>query len=188
MASAMEARDPRDLLRRCRESDEEAWSELLYFFRQVARRVLNGFPNLTPVEREEAEDDARATLVTEVQRDGLRGTSRGEMVAFVRVVVINSARDIWRRHRPTEPPPPDLGEDGANPAHDAAIRQQLDRARTIIASWPPIDRFVFIMKLNNVSAAAISADAARLYGVSLTTGAVDVKYSRLRAQLRRQCQ
>jgi hypothetical protein len=47
---------------------------------------------------------------------------------------------------------------------------------------------VFIMKLENVSAAAISADAERLYGLSLTSGAIDVKFSRLRAQLRQRCQ
>lgn len=187
MASAMEAGDPQDLLRRCRESDEEAWSEVFHLFRRVARRVLNGFPNLTSAEREDAEDRALTTLVAEVQRDGLRGTSRGEMVAFVRVVVTNSARDAWRRRRPTEPLPPGLREDGPNPAHRTEIRSQLDCARAIIASWPPIDQFVFIMKLEDVSAAAISVDAERLYGMSLTSGAIDVKFSRLRAQLRQRC-
>ena len=54
-------------------------------------------------------------------------------------------------------------------------------------TWPPQDQFIFMMKLEQIPSAQIKMDLERVYGVFVTIGAVDVKFSRLRADVRDHC-
>jgi hypothetical protein len=67
------------------------------------------------------------------------------------------------------------------------IRSKLECSKKLIRTWPPEDQFIFMMKLEQVPAATIKVDLERLYGVFVTIGAVDVKFSRLRASVRDHC-
>jgi hypothetical protein len=175
------------LLERCREQDAAAWREFRQRFGRVARRALAGFGNLTPLEREEAEDTARVAVSLEIEGGRVKATTDGAVVGFLRTVITNAARDVWRRRRPGEPLPPRLSDRAPSPLARTGQRAELDCAERVILAWDSTNRFIFLMKLEGVSTAAIKADLARLFNVFLSAEAVDVRFFRLRADLRRQC-
>ncbi len=176
-----------ELLGRCRKSDEAAWAEFRPWFRRVATRVLGRFTTLSPVEREEVEDFARVAVAMAISEGRVKAQTDGEAVSYVRTVVTNAARDAWRRHR-AEDPLPLLLRDNRPSAHERLDQTgRLECVERVIASWTADNRFVFMMKLESVSTAAIKADLERLFGLFVTTQAVDVRYFRLRNALRRAC-
>ena len=176
-----------ELIRRCRGGDAAGWAQFLVWFRLIAVRVLARFRNLSEVERGEAEDRARAKVFSEIMSGGIKGASNWEIRGFVHTVVTNTARDVWRQRRPVEPLPPLLRSGDPWPDRRAELRVQLDCVKHLVWTWPPQDQFIFIMKLEQVPAATIKADLERLYGVFVTVGAVDVKFSRLRSHIRDEC-
>jgi len=146
--------------------------------------VLARFPNLTPVEREEAEDVARVAMALEVSEGRVKSEADGAVVGYARVVLANAARDAWRRRRPSEPLPRDLTDRGPTPAERVALQAELSRLEGLVGAWSAEDRFIFVMKLDGVSTATIKADLERLYGRYVTPEAIDVRFHRLRARLR----
>ena len=64
---------------------------------------------------------------------------------------------------------------------------KLECAEQVLQTWNADDRFIFVMKVERVTAGTIKADLERLFGVFITVGAVDVRFFRLRAELRRRC-
>jgi DNA-directed RNA polymerase specialized sigma24 family protein len=175
------------LLDRCRKSDEAAWVEFRPWFRRVATRVLGRFATLSPVEREEVEDFARVAVAMAISEGRINAKTDGEAMSYVRTVVTNAARDAWRRHR-AEDPLPLLLRDNRPSAHERLDQTgRLECVEKVVASWTADNRFVFMMKLESVSTAAIKADLERLFGIFVTTQAVDVRYFRLRNALRRAC-
>lgn len=157
------------------------------WFRRLARRVLARFSDLTPLEREEAEDAARVKVALEISHHGITGTSSGEITNFAKRVVTNCARDIWKRRRLNEPLPPLLRDEGPSPWEAAKFQGQLECAKSVLAAWSQENRWIFMMKLNNVTAATIKADLERLFGTYIAVESVDARFSRLRAELRRRC-
>jgi DNA-directed RNA polymerase specialized sigma24 family protein len=176
-----------ELLVRCRGQEEAAWGEFRTWFRRVAAHVLGRFPNLSPLEREEAEDEARVTVALEISGNRITGTTDGAIASFVRAVVTNAARDVWRRRRPGEPLPPLLRDEDPSPAERAMFQAQLECAETVIRSWSPDNRFIFMMKIERVTAATIKADLERLFGLFLSIETIDVRFFRLRREVRRRC-
>lgn len=188
MAPGMEADDARELLRRCRQDEEEAWHTLRQLFERVARRVLaNKFSTFTLTEREDAEGRALVRVIAAIQHDRVRAASRFQLIEFMRIVVTNCARDVWRKRQPTEPLPTDTVAGGPDPGDEAQLQRRLDCVIETIRTWPFVDRFVFEMKLANASAATISAEA-KGFGLSLSSGAVHLKWFRLVRKLRRRCE
>ena len=176
-----------ELFGRCRKSDEAAWAEFRPWFRRVATRVLGRFATLSPVEREQVEDFARVAVAMAISEGRINAQTDGEAVSYVRTVVTNAARDAWRRHRAEEPLPL-LLRDNRPSAHERLDQTgRLQCVEKVIASWTADNRFVFMMKLESVSTAAIKADLERLFGLFVTTEAVDVRFFRLRNALRRAC-
>ena len=175
------------LLERCRDQDAAAWREFRQRFGRIAGRVLAGFGNLTPLEREEAEDTARVATSLEIDAGRIKAATDGAVVGFLRTVISNAARDVWRRRRPGEPLPPLLDDGAPSPLARARQHAELDCAQRVIASWDSTSRFIFLMKLESVSTAVIKADLERLFNVFLSPEAVDVRFFRLRADVRRQC-
>jgi hypothetical protein len=179
--------DLADLLERCRLRDETAWHAFHEWYGRLARRVLARYPTLTPVEREEAQDAARVRLAVQISDGKVRGTTGGEITNFAKVLLVNCARDVWKRKRPMEPLPPFLRDEGPSPWETARFSAQLDCARQLIDSWSADDRLIFLMKQENVSASLIKADVARLFGFFISEAAVDTRVYRLRNELRRHC-
>lgn len=175
------------LLERCHEQDEGAWAEFHPRFHRLAAQVLARFSNLTPLEREEAEDAARVAVALEINKGQMKATTDGAAIGFMRAVLTNAARDVWRRRRPSDPLPSTVAADAPSPWDETQSRVQLEGVERAIQSWSAENRFVFMMKLQEVSAATIKADLERLFGLFITTEAVDVRYFRLRQELRRRC-
>lgn len=176
-----------DLLRRCQNHDEAAWQDFHLWFRRLARRVLTRFPDLSPLEREEAEDAARVKVALQISHDGITGTSSGEITNFGKRVVTNCARDIWKGRRPSEPLPPLLRDGGPSPFEAAKFQAEIECARGLLAGWSQENRCIFMMKLDNIAAATIKADLGRLFGLYIAVESVDARFSRLRAELRQRC-
>jgi hypothetical protein len=176
-----------ELIQECRAQDEAAWLEFQSRFARIADRVLGRFPNLSQLEREEAQDNARVSAALEINAGRVKATTDGAMVSFMKTVVVNAARDVWRRRRPNDPLPPVLRDDGPSPAERAKFKAQLDCAERVIGTWNPDDRFIFAMKLEQVPSAVIKADLQRLFCLFITVEAVDVRYFRLRAKVRHEC-
>jgi hypothetical protein len=153
----------------------------------VAWRVLARFPALSPLEREEIEDGARVAVALAISEGRVRAGSDGEAVSYVRTVVTNAARDAWQRRRAEVPLPELLKDGGASPQEQVDLASRLACVEQEIGSWSPDSRFIFMMKLEQVSTAGIKLDLERLFGVFVTTEAVDVRYFRLRSALRRAC-
>jgi len=177
-----------DLIQRCRNHDEAAWAEFRAWFGRVAARVLSRFSNLTPVEREEAQDDARVKVALEIEAGRITAETDGGVVMFIRTVVLNTARDAWRRRRPNDPLPPMLRDQSPSPAEQARFKAQLDCIQALSETWSVDNRFVFGMKLQQVPSTIIKGDLERLFGLFITVEAVDVRFFRLRAELRRRCE
>jgi DNA-directed RNA polymerase specialized sigma24 family protein len=175
------------LVRRCSRGGNDACKILLATFTRVAGWVLAGFRNLSRLEREEAEDAARVKVFEKLTVDGLQADTDGAVVAFFRAAVYNSAIDVWRRRVPTGPWADVTDEAPGSPHHSAQQRAALECAEQVIHSWDPEDRFIFIMKLDGAPTATIKTDLERLFGLFITTGAVDVRFSRLRADVRERC-
>jgi len=115
----------------------------------------------------------------------MNAAGEGAVVAYARVVIVNAARDVWRRRRPSEPLPFEV-HDGAPSAMElASLRSAVDRIERAVHGWTTEDRFVFVMKLDGFSTAAIRADLARRFGTYVSAEAIDVRFHRLRKTLRR---
>lgn len=149
--------------------------------------MLGQFGNLTPLEREEAQDDARVRIALEIEGQRIKAETDGAAVSFMRTVVTNAARDIWRRRRPHEPLPPLLRDGGPSPAERARDRATLQCIERLAQSWSLENRLIFALKLEGTPSTAICADLDRLCGLAISVEAVDVRFSRLRAELRRLC-
>lgn len=176
------------LLRRCRVNDEAAWEEVYVCLRRVTAGVLSGFQNLSPIERELAGENARANIIGAALEGRIGGTTNGEILRFFQGVVTNCARDVWRGRHPTEPLPPLLRDCSPSPLEATRARAQLDCVRKAVQSWPSDNRFLFVMKVNGVTTAAIKADLERRFHVFISLEAVDTRFHRLREELRRRCE
>jgi DNA-directed RNA polymerase specialized sigma24 family protein len=145
------------------------------------------FPTLSFLEKEEIEDSARVAVAIEISQGRVKAKSDGEITSYVRTVITNAACDVWRRRRPGQELPLFLGGDGRSPLDRASIRDQLGCVENLVNSWSPENRFIFMMKLEQVTAGTIKRDLERLFGTFITTEAIDVRFFRLRSTLRRQC-
>lgn len=162
------------------------------WIQRLAGRVLSRFPDLTPLEREIAVDTARVNLSLAITQSRISGTSNGQLTNFAKTIVRNCAHDIWRQNRRQRLRDNDLSVEsfrgrGVQPSEVARLKAQLECARHLIESWSPRERFVFTMKLQDVSASTIKADLERLFGEFIAVGSVDVLFSRLRGKVRQQC-
>ena len=175
------------ILRRCQANEEAAWEEFCSCLRRVTIGVLSRFQNLTPIERELAGEQARAHILDAALEGRIEGATNGQLLRFLRTVVINCARDVWRQRHPMETLPDNLRDRNPSPAEAAATRAQLNCVRKIMQSWTPDNRFIFLMKLNRVSAAGIKTDLERIFHVAIGTEAIDTRFHRLREELRRRC-
>jgi DNA-directed RNA polymerase specialized sigma24 family protein len=186
------------LLERCRAGEAPAWERFAAWVKVRGRAILGGVDRLSAADGEDAVAETLKSLVTVVRRGEIRGASNAEIDAYVCTAIRNRALNVLRgrarRHEmdhdastapgrepsgranydevPDETPPQDT---------QAVAAEQLGRAEKLLLSWPAEDRYLFIAKLNGVSARVIQGTLERPpfnCFTALTT--VDSRFHRLR--------
>ena len=131
------------------------------------------------------------SLVTVVRRGEIRGASNAEIDAYVCTAIRRRALNALRgraRRREVDAPTDTSGEvtrDEISRQDARAIAaEQLDRVATQLRSWPAEDRYLFIAKLNGVSARVIQQTLERApFGLFIALATIDTRFHRLRQRL-----
>jgi hypothetical protein len=172
----------------CRRGDTRSWETFLTWFSELSGRVLAGFPNLHPLEREEAADEARLKLVAEIQAHRLKADYPGEVVNFARLVVKRQALDLFRTRRPRADLCSEIASAEGSPLTSAESRLRLAcLERLLNHRWSAENRFIFIMKINDVPSTRIQTELASAFGLHVEPGSIDVRFHRLRQEALRAC-
>ena len=183
-----------DLFRRCQRKEEAACEAVYRWISRTAAGILGrDFSNLSRVERDEAADRARYRIAEAMTLGRIAAVSAGNnwpIIAYVKQVVENAARDVARQRHGTE------GSDqldahpasGPGPDRMAIGREVLACIERVLNSLEAADRFIFVLKCNGVSTRTIAADVQRLYQIAVTTQAIDTRFSRLRVKIQRECE
>src|SRR5262245_4475164 len=189
------------LLERCRAEDAPAWERFAAWVTARGRVILRSVGRLSPADGDEALSETLKSLVPVVRSGPIRGVSNAEMHAYVSTVirsrVLNVLRGRTRRGavdgRGTEASNPALADADAHdllpdraPSQEAqAIAgEQLDRAERVLLSWPATDRYLFIAKLNGVSARVIQQTLEQPpFGSFTAVTTIDTRFHRLRKLL-----
>jgi DNA-directed RNA polymerase specialized sigma24 family protein len=189
------------LLERCRTGEAQAWERFAAWVKVRSRVVLGGIDKLSDADGEDAVAEALKGLVTVVRRGELRGASNAEIDAYVCTAIRNRALNVLRgRERRGEldhraSPAPGRGSsesstydempDEASPQDAQAVAtEQLGRAEKILASWSADDRYLFLAKLNGVSARVIQQTLERPpFNCFAAVTTVDSRFHRLRQRL-----
>lgn len=189
------------LLERCRAEEAPAWERFAAWVAIRGRAVLRGVDRLSAADGEDALAETLKTLVAVVRRGEIRGVSNAEIDAYVCTAIRNRALNALRgRMRRGEidgwaaeaqnsnvarGEPADRVPDAAPSQEARAIATELlERAEKLLLSWPPEDRYLFIAKLNGVSARIIQQTLGRPpfeFFTAVTT--VDTRFHRLRKRL-----
>src|SRR5215510_2443597 len=189
------------LLERCRSGEAPAWERLAAWVKVRSRVVLGGVDKLGDADGEDAVAEALKSLVTVVRRGEIRGASNAEIDAYVCTAIRNRALNVLRGrarrreldHRPSPargaqpsgtPPYDEVPDETSSQDAQAMAAEQLGRAEKLLSSWPAEDRYLFLAKLNGVSARAIQQTLERppfSSFAALTT--IDSRFHRLRQRL-----
>lgn len=176
------------ILEGCRQGDTRSWEAFLTWFSALSSRVLAGFPNLHPLEREEAADEARLKLVAEIQAHRLKADYPGEVVNFARLVVKRQALDVFRARRLRADLRADITSVEGSPFTSAESRLRLEcLERLLEQQWSPENRLIFMMKINDVPSTRIQTELARIFGLHVEAGTIDVRFHRLRREALKAC-
>jgi len=185
------------LLERCRANDAIAWEHLTAWVTARGHAVLSGVATISRADREDVIADALKNLITVVRHGGIRGTSNAEIDGYVCMAIRNRALNLIRgrarRRDAGEMTTRPLGDGsvGSDPP-DGALSQDaqaiaadlLERAEKVLLSWPAADRYLFIAKLNGVSAKTIRATLeGPPFESSAAVTTVDTRFHRLRRRL-----
>jgi len=188
------------LLERCRAEDAIAWEHLAAWVKARGRSVLGGVGKLSDADHEDAMAETLKSLVAAIRRSEIRGTSNAEIDAYVCTAIRSRALNVLRgraRRRegasssgtsatnPTSGERADEVPDDA-PAQDtqAIAAEQLGRAEKLLLSWPAEDRYLFLAKLNGVSARIIQQTLEKPpFEVFTAVTTVDTRFHRLRKRV-----
>jgi DNA-directed RNA polymerase specialized sigma24 family protein len=151
----------------CRQGDPASWEAFVTWFSAVSGRVLAGFPNLHPLEREEAAGEARLKLVAEIQAHRLKANYPGEVVNFARLIVKRQALDLLRARRARADRAAQIASAEVSPSTSAESRQRLEcLERLLNHHWSAENRLIFLMKINDVPSTTIQTEAREQLGGS----------------------
>ena len=189
------------LLERCRSEDALAWERFATWVKTRGRAILSAVDKLSDADGEDAVADTLTSLVTVVRRGEIRGASNAEIDAYVCRALRNRALNVLRgrtRRREviaaaSDAPNPDqagsptleqVPDESPSQAAQAIAAEQLGRAEKLLLSWSPEDRYLFIAKLNGVSARLIQQTLERPpFECFSAVTTVDTRYHRLRKRL-----
>ena len=188
------------LLERCRAEESPAWDHFAAWVKTRGRAILGGVDNLSRADGDDAVAETLKRLVTVVRQGEIRGSSNAEIDAYVCTAIRNRALNILRgraRRREVDQSASQVAgaDPSGRPGHDALVEaphqdaqavaaEQLGRAEKLLMSWPAEDRYLFIAKLNGVSARVIQETLERPpfdFFIAVTT--VDSRFHRLRQRL-----
>ena len=185
------------LLQGCRSEEPIAWESFTAWARARARVVLRSFETLNGADRDDVVAEALKNLVPAIRRGEIRGTSDGEIDAYVCRTMRNRALNLLRGRgrrlaagESREAPLDDLDVIGEapseSPAQDAQaiMGQRLEVIERALTSWAAEDRYLFLAKLPGVSAQSIS-EALRHppFKQFTATATIDTRFHRLRKRL-----
>ena len=187
----------RTLLERCRAGEAPAWERFAAWVKVRGRAVLGSVDKLSAADGEDALAETLTSLVTVVRRGEIRGASNAEVDAYVCMAIRNRALNLLRgRARRRELDLRSPGEPSENVTYDevpdetssqdaqAVAAEQLGRAEKLLSSWPAEDRYLFLAKLNGVSARVIQRTLEQPPFNSFTAvTTVDSRFHRLRQRL-----
>lgn len=189
------------LLERCRTGEAPAWERFAAWVRVRGRVVLGGVDKLSEADCEDALAEALKSLVTVVRRGEIRGASNAQIDAYVCTAIRNRALNVLRGrarrceldHRaslepgrePSESAIYDEVPDETSPQDARAMAaEQLGRVEKILTSWSAEDRYLFLAKLNGVSARVIQRTLERPpFNCFTAVTTVDSRFHRLRQRL-----
>jgi DNA-directed RNA polymerase specialized sigma24 family protein len=189
------------LLERCRAEDAVAWERFAAWVTMRGRAILSAVDKLSAADGEDAVADTLTRLITVVRRGEISGASNAEIDAYVCTALRNRALNVLRgrtRRREvvavaSEVPNPDLSEgpaleqvpdEGPSQAARTIAAEQLGRAEKFVLSWSPEERYLFMAKLNGVSARLIQQTLERPpFECFSAVTTVDTRYHRLRKRL-----
>ncbi|MGH7334357.1 MAG: hypothetical protein ACREKS_16765 [Candidatus Rokuibacteriota bacterium] len=171
----------------CRRGDTQSWEAFLTWFSALSGRVLAGFPNLHPLEREQAADEARLKLVAEIQTHRLKADYPGEVANFARLVVKRQALDLFRTRRPRADLRSQIASAEVSPLTSTESRLRLECLERLLNQWSAENRFIFMMKINDVPSTRIQTELASSFGLHVGPGTIDVRFHRLRRVALKAC-
>lgn len=189
------------LLERCRAGEAPAWEHFAAWVKARGRAILGGVDKLSEADGEDAVAEALKGLVIVVRRGEIRGASNAEIDAYVCTSIRNRALNVLRGrarrreldHQASPVPgrePSGTGTcdelpDEASPQDtQASAAEQLGRAEKLLSSWPAEDRYLFIAKLNGVSARIIQRTLEQPpFNCFTAVTTVDSRFHRLRRRL-----
>lgn len=175
------------LLERCRAGESVAWERFTAWVKGRGRVILGSVDRLSGADAEDAVADALHGLVTVVRRGEIRGDTNAEIDAYVCTAIRNRALNALRgrgRRREVDPGALDMADPAPAQDAQAVAAEQLDRAEKVLHSWSAEDRYVFLAKLNGVSAALIQQTLERPPFRHFTAVAtIDNRFHRLRKRL-----
>jgi DNA-directed RNA polymerase specialized sigma24 family protein len=179
------------LLERCRADDGAAWEHFAGWVTTRGRAILGGVDRLSDADGEDAVAETLKSLVTVVRRGEIRGASNAEIDAYVCTAIRRRALNVLRgraRRREvesiTDVPDVEIQDETSSQDARAIAAEQLDRVEALLWSWPAEDRYLFIAKLNGVSARLIRQTLQQPpfhHFTALAT--IDTRFHRLRQRL-----
>jgi len=189
------------LLQRCRAEDAPAWERFAAWVKTRSRAILGAVDKLSDADREDAMADTLTGLITVVRRGEISGVSNAEIDAYVCRALRNRALNVLRgrtrrrevvavtsevphSHLAESPAMEQVPDETPSQAAQAIAAEELGRAEKFILSWSPEDRYLFIAKLNGVSARLIQQTLERPpFECFCAVTSVDTRYHRLRKRL-----
>jgi DNA-directed RNA polymerase specialized sigma24 family protein len=179
------------LLERCRANDGTAWERFAGWVTTRGRVILGGVDRLSQADGEDAVAETLRSLVTAVRRGEIRGASNAEIDAYVCTAIRRRALNVLRaraRRREvdasTAPPAEVIQDDISWQDARAIAAEQLDRVEARLQAWPAEDRYLFIAKLNGVSAGVIRQTLEQPpFGHFIALATIDTRFHRLRQRL-----
>jgi DNA-directed RNA polymerase specialized sigma24 family protein len=179
------------LLERCRADDGAAWERFAGWVTTRGRAILGGVDRLSDADGEDAVAETLKSLVTVVRRGEIRGASNAEIDAYVCTALRRRALNVLRgraRRREVdsiiETPGERIPDDASSQDARAIAAEQLDRVEALLRSWPAEDRYLFIAKLNGVSARVIRQTLEQPpFGHFTALATIDTRFHRLRQRL-----
>jgi hypothetical protein len=176
------------MLEGCMRDDPQSWVSFLSWFSRLSGRVLGGFPNLHPLEREETVAESRLKLVAEIQAHRLKPNYPGELVNYARLLVKREAIDRLRAQHPRVDIPADVASPDVLPSRQVEARLRVEcLERLLRETWSVENRFIFMMKINEVPSHTIQSELARSFGFHVEPGTIDVRFHRLRRDALKAC-
>ena len=147
-------------------------------------RLRRQFQRFGPSDRADLASATLERLMIAVRGGHIRGTTDGEVGAYIARAVRNQALDLISRRR-IEVPIDDAHQYDEPREGHAYHRLLVQKITEIVSAWSPTERFLFVQKSHGVSSEWIKQQLEHSpYCEFIDVATVDTRYHRLRIRLR----